>query len=186
MEFSQEQVWQAVKAEAPKHGLDPWLVMALFEQESEHPNGDPTRYDARIPRLEENYMLRYVKPLGLSTVTTVLLSTSFGLPQMMGDSLRQAKDENGQNFFEWFRDITNAMYAYDENALSSLNVAAALDYFCVQLPLMVKWSCIWLAGKIKQAGSVNGGLDDWNGDHTGAYRNQVLARIGKLKLALKA
>ena len=77
-----DQLVQLAKATAQKHGLDPVLVCAICEQES---NWDPWAI-----RFEPRFMVRYVQPLGLKSPTEVTTrSISWGLMQLMGESARE-------------------------------------------------------------------------------------------------
>jgi soluble lytic murein transglycosylase-like protein len=65
------------RAAASEHNLDPQLVCAVVEQESD--------WDPGAIRMEEEFFLHYIKPLKLAPSESVLRATSFGLMQIMGE-----------------------------------------------------------------------------------------------------
>lgn len=69
------------QAAAAQHNLDPALVCAVVEQES---NWEPFAI-----RYEPAFRARYVAPLGLPPTEEVARSTSWGLMQVMGQLARE-------------------------------------------------------------------------------------------------
>ena len=63
------------------HGLDPALVCAVVEQESE--------WDACAIRYEPGFRARYVAPLELPPTEEIARSISWGLMQVMGQVARE-------------------------------------------------------------------------------------------------
>jgi soluble lytic murein transglycosylase-like protein len=66
---------------ASAHGLDPALVCAVVEQESE--------WDACAIRYEPGFRARYVAPLELPPTEEIARSISWGLMQVMGQVARE-------------------------------------------------------------------------------------------------
>ena len=164
MIFTQQYVWNSVKRIAPKYTLDPYLIMAIAEQECEKDkSGD---YDASVCRLEQGFYRRYVKNGNRATTTEVLLSASYGIFQMMGMSLLEAG---------WL-----------EGADNPLEVAAALNLYCTDLDSMTRSACVWFTKKLELSeGKTGQALLKWNGGGNLEYDNQVVGRISKLKANLK-
>lgn len=73
---------QLAKQTATKYGLDPALVCAVVEQES---NWNPW-----ASRFEPRFLARYIEPLGLKDTTEVQARAfSYGLMQLMGQVARE-------------------------------------------------------------------------------------------------
>jgi len=181
MTFTPEQVWQECKSVAGTFGVDPYLIMAINEQECEP--GPAGSYDASMPRMEPNFMQRYTRKLQYSSVVETLLACSWSTMQMMGESLREIRNDHGQNFFEWF--FTQQQHAQQVWLIQPLSPAAvtlALDAYCVNLNWSVYWGTLWFMSKMRAAnGVVHDALQRWNGGGNPEYADQVLNRIPKLK-----
>lgn len=80
MAVSPELISSALAA-ATRHKLDPQLVCAVIEQES---NWDPFAI-----RFEPAFLARYVSPLRLSPTEQIARSMSWGLMQVMGEVARE-------------------------------------------------------------------------------------------------
>src|SRR5689334_21840824 len=85
-----KEVYKLCKFYVPKYGIDPVLMLGLVEQESS--------YEDDAARLENAFYHRYTAPDSLATTSEILLACSFGLTQLMGESLKEMK------FFEWYWD----------------------------------------------------------------------------------
>lgn len=72
---------QLAKTTAQSHGLDPALVCAVVEQES--------NWNQWAIRFEPAFLARYVHPLGLSDTESYARSFSWGLMQLMGQVARE-------------------------------------------------------------------------------------------------
>jgi|SRR5690242_5582469 len=70
-----------VKATAPKYGLDPALVCAVIEKESE--------WNPWAVRAEPEFDKKYVQPLHKTPTEEWCRSISWGLMQLMGESARE-------------------------------------------------------------------------------------------------
>lgn len=182
MIFSQQQVWQAVKSVSAILKLDAHLIMAINEQECQHPNGDLLQYDCSVARLEQGFYARYTRKFEFSTCVETLLACSYSTMQMMGESLRECKNEQGQNYFEWFfSNQAESMQRLYDKPLSPFCVIAALDYYCSDLNVSIWWGSRWFMSKLKLAnGDANQALLRWNGGSNTAYPSEVNARKPRL------
>lgn len=158
-----DEVWNIVKDTAPRYGLDCYLVMAVIEQES--------NYDEEATRLENGYkgMLdraqKRQKYPEHDEVVDVLLSTSWGLMQTMGDSLLQ------MSFF---------------GMIDPMSVAQALSYYLSEPKEQIEFGCKWLKWKIGLAkGDIRQGLLYWNGGGNQNYDDEVFERLEKIKTLYK-
>ena len=70
-----------VKQIAPRHALDPGLVCAVIEQE--------TNWHCWDIRYEPDFQSRYVNSQGLDPTSTVARSISWGGMQIMGETARE-------------------------------------------------------------------------------------------------
>lgn len=189
MTFTQEEVWLAVKAEAPKVAFDPYLVMAVCEQDCEHrfPVGggkllfDRKRYRSDKARLEQGYYDRYVERQNeLATSSEVLLAVSWGVMQMMGLSLKEMQ------YFEWYFQQSDVTFRkVIGSPFSQFAVPSALDHFAVTLSVQVHYGVGWLSTKRRAAGGdMAETLLRWNGGGDPEYADKVLARMPLLKREL--
>ncbi len=176
MKFTAEQIKAACDQVAPKYGFDPLLIFAVCDQESAHDKAG--NFLADIGRPETGYYSRYVEAkYNLATTSELLLSCSFGIMQLMGDSLFQLK------YFEWYYDhaeqgAKNAM----EYPLSEAAIPKALNWFCVHLEAMVEYGCQWLAKKRTIAGGdIDRMLLYWNGGSNKSYNVEVRAKWDRAK-----
>lgn len=154
---------------AGKHGLDWTLVAAVCEKESEK---DGAGFKMDVARLEQGFYRRYVEPMTFATTTEILLSASYGIMQMMGQSLLE------RGFFDWDWNLREKDYQtkYVE-PMSEENVPKAINRYCIDAGVQVEFGCRHLKYKIDRAGgNIAVGLDLWNGDSTGAYHKDVLSK----------
>lgn len=166
MKLEKYQVFELCKTIAPKHGFDPILILALCEQES--------AYNPHVPRMEPRFHKVFVeKQLNYSIAVECLLSISFGLMQMMGESLRLA------GYFDWAWEKSEKKHG---DPMSRAQFIIALDSYINDPELQIEWGCTWLSEKRKKSGgSEVKMLGLWNGDQSGKYAQEVLARIPALK-----
>lgn len=147
-------------------GVSPVTVLALIEQESS--------YNEDAVRLEQGYYSRYIKKLNHSTVVESLLSCSYGLTQMMGQSLAES------GFFQWHFSQMGANTHFVD-PMQNLHVAYALDQFCENPEWQVRFGTKWLERKIELAGNdVQKGLLYWNGGGDPDYPNKIQRRFQRL------
>jgi soluble lytic murein transglycosylase-like protein len=155
---------------AAQHSLDPALVCAVVEQESD--------WDAHSIRYEPAFRTRYVAPLGLSPTEEIARSISWGLMQVMGQVARE--------------------HGFTGKFLSALgDPAAGLDVGCVALTSKFAAASRELASappptSLASGASAQGiaapasdqtlaqrALLLWNGGANADYPAQVLARLAK-------
>ncbi len=182
MTFTQDQVWAVVKKIAPKYALDPYLVMAICQQESAKVKGQPTLYDPAIARLEQGVYARTTSAMDYASTTEVLLAASWGVMQMMGVSLL------GQGFFERrFALLSPSEKVWLAEPMSQYHVVKALNEYDVVLDQMLEEGCQFFKEQKldKVGGDVAKALLRWNGGGNQQYDDEVLARIPKLKAILK-
>jgi hypothetical protein len=171
MEFTKDEVREMCETIAPQYGLSSKLAYAVCLQEgAKNKSGN---FEPDIARLEQGYYRKYVEPSNLATTSEILLSASYGIMQMMGLSLKEA------GYFQWyFMKQSEEKRRMLGSAFSQLAIPSALDDYCINLEWMIKWGCTWLENKIKLAGGdIKKGLGLWNGDRTGKYASEVLARM---------
>jgi len=176
MILTKEQVFAACEKIAPQYNFEVSLIKALCLQE-----GGKNKKGEFAPdkaRLEQGYYLRYVEAKNeLATTTEILLSASYGVTQMMGLSLKEL------DFFEWwFSEQVEPMKIILGNPLSEIAIPKALNWYCEHLNAQIDWGCKWLAKKRTMAnGNIVKMLGYWNGDSTGKYAAEVLAKQKGLK-----
>lgn len=147
-----------------KYQLDPMLLAAIVEQESSEDNSEA--------RLENKYYRKYVRPMDLATSSEVLLAASYGLMQMMGLSLKEI------GYFDDYAAKNGNVYP----PLSQMNVCKGVDDFMIDETAQIEYGAKWFRSKLKKAaGNVPAALGYWNGDKTGKYSGEVLARYERLK-----
>lgn len=153
--MNKQDVYSICRKIAPLHNFDPILILAICEQES--------NYETHARRLEQGFYWKYTRNSPVfNDVDEVLLAASWGLMQMMGESL------NAVNFFQDYPTVYDALFAY-------------LDAPEKQ----IETGCRWLGKKRFAAnGDIKTMLGLWNGDKTGAYAKQVLERYERLKKEL--
>ena len=137
---------------APKYGFDPILILAMCEQES--------TYDLTEGRPEPGYYRKYTRPRNLPTTDEILLAASYGLMQVMGQSLY----EMGYFGYVWkYGDIQRK-----------------IDEFMVQPEMQIEYGCKWLRTKMGlfKSESVALGLRLYNGSSD--YPPLVMKKYEKL------
>lgn len=151
---------------APEYKFDPLLIMAIVEQESS--------YDESEVRLENGFYRKYTRPLQYSTTTEILLAASYGLMQVMGESLKEL------GFFSsWFEKQTTEAKAFLGDPLCEVAVPKAINAYMVHPEWQIEWGCQWLARKRSIAqGDTWKMLLYWNGSPD--YPHRVLEIQKKL------
>ena len=153
--MEKQEAWKLVRGIAVKNGLDPYLVLAIIEQES--------MYDEKARRLEQGFFRRYTKDLPYDEVAEVLLATSWGMMQTMGLSLYE------MDFF---------------HTLDAVTVANGLQKYLNDPTSQIEWGIRYFKRKLDRAnGDISRALYYWNGSI--GYPPQVLARLKRLKGEVK-
>lgn len=203
MVFTKEQVYSTCKIIAPEYDFDPNLIYAICLQESEQyrnqlqrhlktaikigdkqmennirkllSDAPPGSFAADVGRLEPAYYLKYVEYFSLATTTEILLAASYGIMQIMGQSLREA------GFFNWyFENQSEGMKGYLGSPLSEIAVPKALNKIVVKVDWMIEWGCKWLSKKREIAkGDIEKMLTYYNG--SSKYPGHVLPKFEKVK-----
>jgi hypothetical protein len=174
MTFTKKDVFNMCVVVAPQYGFEVSLIQALCLKESGR-NKDGTFEPSRA-RMEPGFYSRYIEKQNLETTNEILYSASYGVTQMMGQSLKEI------GFFEdWFNGQTDAMKIFLGNAYSEITVPKAINWYCANLNPQIKWACKWLQRKKDLAnGDTFDMLRRWNGNPTNPvtanYANDVLAK----------
>jgi len=87
MILTKEQIFEVCKNIAPKYGFEITLIQALCLQECGK-NKNRTFAPSRA-RMEPGFYSRYIEKQDLETTNEIMYSASFGVPQMMGQSLKE-------------------------------------------------------------------------------------------------
>jgi soluble lytic murein transglycosylase-like protein len=86
--LSKEDLIAMAKATAVKHGLDPYLICGMVEQESD--------WETFAIRYEPAFYMHYVRPIaGLTATEAYARSFSWGLMQVMGECARENGFKDG-------------------------------------------------------------------------------------------
>ncbi len=168
--FTKTQVLAACQTVAPKYSLDPKLIFAICQQEGAR---DGVNWDPSIARLEQGFYRRYVEPMNYATTSEILLSASYGVMQMMGESLMEL------GYFEWyFGQLPQEMQNVLDHPRSQLAIPNAIDYYCVHLDIMVEWGTRWFKRKFDAAGGdLTKALQLWNGGSNPNYASEVITKM---------
>lgn len=140
---------QLAIAAAQAHGLDPVLVQAVAEQES---NWNPWAI-----RYEPAFLARYETPLKLSPTESTARSISWGLMQIMGEVARE--------------------HGYAGNLAQLCDPATGLEYGCRKLKECVIRAN--QGAHADDYDPVYAALEYWNGGSNPDYGKQVQARMPK-------
>ena len=173
MVYTKGQVRQKCKDIAPQYGFDGDLIFAVCLQESGR-NEDGS-FAPDVARLEQNFYRKYVEIQELATTTEVLLSASYGIMQMMGQSLVEV------GYFRWFYNQYKRTYKLTD-PLSEICVPKAINRYCINLTWMIEWGCKWMVKKRDLAdGDTMKMLGFWNGDTTGKYAQKIINKYNLIK-----
>jgi hypothetical protein len=156
--MDRDAVYEICKEVAPAYGYNPLMLLAQIEQES--------TYKTDEPRLEQGFFSRYIRNHPVyskkSPAVKVMLSSSYGLGQLMGETLVALK---------WL------------NPADSTTTSQAIDAFVKNPELQVELMCEWL--KVKQGLGDSHALADalrrYNGGGDPEYVDKVTARYLALK-----
>ncbi len=175
MIFTKDEVYQICKQVAPAFGFEAKLAFAFCLQESAKDskgNFNPSR-----ARLEPGFYSYYIEKQELETTNEVLYSASFGILQMMGQSLKEV------GYFQWYFDQqSDNMKSFLGNPFSEISVPKAINYYCTNLEVMITWGLRWLKKKNELAkGNIQLLCRYWNGDKTGKYYNELMQKYNSIK-----
>jgi len=182
MTFHRDEIWVRCKLTAPKYGFDPLLLLAVATQEAQKDRKNPLLYCGDVAALEQGYYRRYIEPKNFATTTEVLLSASYGVFQMMGNSLY----ELGWFDQEFLRQPVQYREFYNNNSMDEVNVTKALNRYCNDLDYQVDTACRHLSKKrTAVGGDTRKILLAWNGGANQQYDDEVLAKMEKLRIELE-
>ena len=163
-----EEVYKLCVAHAEPLQIDPYLSLALCEQES--------AFNHQAVRMENGFFRKYTEPMALATTTEILLACSYGLGQVMGQVLRE------MGFFDFYKQYHNAHNTFQlTDAVSERAVPEAINAFMVRPAWQVEWS----VKKLKRCldavgGNVNNALLRYNGGGNPDYPVEVMKKFEKL------
>lgn len=157
--MTKSEVWTICCDVVARNGLDPYLIMAIIEQES--------GYDQYARRLEQGFFRRYTEPANMDEVSEVLLAVSWGLMQTMGESLRAL-----------------GLFG-DDAAVNSTVSAMVLTRYLNDPKEQIQRGCQWYQKKLTAAGgNIRLALLKWNGGGNPLYPDEVFRRELRLRKEL--
>ena len=168
-------VYEIIKEENKPYGFDPVLLLAIVEQESD--------FDETSSRMENKFKERYLKHLQtLSTTSAILLSTSYGLMQTLGESLLE------DGYMEFFQDWYNEKYdvirtgGIPLRGRSQIGVVKAIDEYMIHQDWQIRFGIKHFKLKYDLAhADQNKTLLFWNGGGNPNYPIEVMAKYENLK-----
>jgi hypothetical protein len=168
-----EQAFELCRIAGQQSGVDPKLLLAIALRESGQ-NGGVKDDEAR---LENAFFHRYTRGEGLSTTTAILLAASYGMMQVMGQSLKE------MGYFDFYKGYHNDRNSFQiQDPLSEIGVPKAINAFMVRPPWQFEWGARWFQKKLRAAGSnVEHALLLWNGGGNLKYPQEVLAIMETIK-----
>jgi len=152
------------KKYAAPAGIDPLTFLALIQRESSFNEAVP-------PRLEPAFAKRYTFKQDLATSSEVLLACSYGLTQMMGQSLLE------RGYFKYFIGWHNAKYPLSTPLTifdSQMAICKGVDQYAIEPEWHVEWGVKHFLTKLAFAkGDVHKALQAWNGGGNPHYADEV-------------
>jgi hypothetical protein len=183
MTIHRDQVWEITKMLCAQRQIDPWLQMAFNEQESDKDDHNPLLYDPSIPRMENAFRERYIDhKKNYATTTAIMLASSFGIRQMLGESLL----ELGWFISDFARQNDSYRATYGNDPMHYQNVIDAINRYCVEPSEQIATGIDWYLKKLKAAGGdQDKAILYYNGGGRPEYKSELLARIPKLQSIYK-
>lgn len=150
--LNKDEIIAIVRTVAPKHSLDPSLILAIIEQES--------GFDTFAYRYEKGFFKNYIEGMDDEELATfppcsrpteaIMRATSWGLMQVMGQVARER--------------------GFRGPFLSSLcDPLVGIEYGCKHFAAILA----------SRNGDINAALQRWNGGGNPNYDDEVLARQSK-------
>src|SRR3990167_10689217 len=140
MNIPEADLWAFCKKEGGAQDIDPFLLLGVCRQEARRTKEG--LYVCDSIRLEQGFFYRYIDKGPYDPVTKVLLSSSWGVMQMMGESLREL-----------------GLLTAEENKSTMF-----INQYCLNPGHQVESGAKWLKKKIAIAqGNIEKGLLYWNG-----------------------
>ena len=161
------QIYQIIKKENESYGFDPILLLAIVDQESS--------FDETSLRMEDGFQERYLKHLkDLPTTSSVLLSTSYGLMQTLGESLLE------DGYMEFFQDWYKDKYQQEIRGRSQIGIVKSIDEFMIHQDWQILYGIKHFKKKWDLAhGDRHKALLGYNGGGRPAYATEVLTKYDK-------
>lgn len=157
--LSIKEAYQLCLLEAPLHNVDPITAMAIVLQES--------GCNEKAVRLENGFYRRYIEKMAYSVPIKVLLSTSYGLMQTMGETLRTM--------------------GYFPPIMDDRNVCEAIERYLANPREQVAWGCSFFSNLVvRKKGDEVDALLAWNGGGNPNYPAEVEAKKEFVRDAIKA
>jgi hypothetical protein len=157
--LSIQQAYDICRLEASRVNVDPVLAMAVVLTES--------GCDDQAVRLENGFYRRYMAKQTFTAPVKILLSTSYGLMQTMGETLRTM--------------------GYFPPIMDSRNVAEAIDRYLASPQMQVAWGCQFLSSIItRKQGDIVASLLTWNGGADPEYPARVFSKQEFVSEAIKS
>lgn len=172
MILTKDQAYKLCSKEGIAFKVDPLLIMAIIEQESS--------YDTEATRLENAFDTRVRKKYNYATTTEILMGCSYGLMQMLGDSLL-AVGYLKSRFYEM---SAQAQRFYDNDPMHEIAFVKAINGLMVTPEDQVHWGAKWFVDeKLNRLakGDINKALLFWNGGGNPNYPTEVLNRMVGLR-----
>lgn len=165
--MNKKQVFEIIVSQSPP--VDTKLILAIAEQES--------TFDETAVRMENGFYDRYIRHrTTFATTSSVLLSTSYGLMQMLGESLLEV------GYFEFFKDYANAKAGFQVimDARSQIGITKGIDEYMLHPDWHIKTGIQHFTKKLGLAHSnIETALQYWNGGGNALYSKEVMARWEK-------
>jgi len=182
MKVHRDEVYEHCKVIAPKHNFEAQLVLTFACQEAKKDDKNPLLFLADVCRLEQRYYGRYIQAMNYATTTEGLLAMSYGVFQMMGESLRES------GYFD--RDFLSKPQAYRDsygnNPMHFAAVPDCLNRYCMDLDAQIESACVWLEKQRKKVG------DDprkiclaWNGGGRPEYADEFFQKYEIVRTAYR-
>ena len=173
------EIYNTCKIVAPKYKFEPQLILAICAQESQDQKVKDA-CDEYATRMENGFLNKYTRKFELATTTECSLAISYGLMQLMGQSL------NEMHYFEWFRKWYNSQHPTGTlllEELSEITVCKGINHFMMNPQWHVEWGVKWLDRKRSQTkdGSTEEMLLRWNGGGNEDYADEVLKHYKEIK-----
>lgn len=164
-------VYELIKSSPAGGRYDPILMMAIVAQESS--------FDETAVRMENDFRRRYLlHKTTWPTTSSVLLATSFGLMQMLGESLLEV------GYFEFFQDWYNTRNVVSPliQPRSQIGIVKAIDEYMLHPDWHIRFGMTHFEKKMNLAHADQTlALGYWNGDQSGEYAALVMKHYDELK-----
>lgn len=180
MKIHRDEIYEHCKPIAPKYNFEPKFVLTFACQEAKKDEKNPLLFLADVCRLEQAYYGRYIQAMNFATTTEGLLAMSYGVFQMMGESLRESGyfDKDFSKQAQAYRD------SYGNNPMHFAAVPDCLNRYCVDLDAQIESACVWLAGKRKAVGEDPRKIAlAWNGGGRPEYADEFFQKFDIVKWA---